>query len=100
MFRTGWQMDYPSIENFLTPIYATGASSNDGDYSNPAFDKLLAEAAAADRPRGVRTRSTRRPRPCSPRTWRPSRCGTTPRHDGLVEQGHRCQADRLRHGST
>ena len=46
MFRTGWQMDYPSIENFLTPIFATGSSSNDGDYSNPAFDKLLTEAAA------------------------------------------------------
>ena len=24
IFRTGWQMDYPSIENFLVPIYATG----------------------------------------------------------------------------
>jgi oligopeptide transport system substrate-binding protein len=47
MFRTGWQMDYPSIENFLAPIYGTGAGSNDGDYSNPAFDKLLTEAAAA-----------------------------------------------------
>ena len=47
MFRTGWQMDYPSIENFLAPIYKTGASSNDGDYSNPAFDKLLTDAAAA-----------------------------------------------------
>jgi oligopeptide transport system substrate-binding protein len=50
MFRTGWVMDYPSIENFLTPIYATGASSNDGDYSNPAFDKLLDEAAAQTDP--------------------------------------------------
>ena len=47
MFRTGWQMDYPSIENFLAPIFKTGASSNDGDYSNPAFDKKLEEAAAA-----------------------------------------------------
>jgi oligopeptide transport system substrate-binding protein len=47
MFRTGWQMDYPSIENFLTPIFKTGASSNDGLYSNAAFDKLLGEAAAA-----------------------------------------------------
>jgi oligopeptide transport system substrate-binding protein len=46
MFRTGWQMDYPSIENFLAPIYKTGASSNDGDYSNPEFDKLINEAAA------------------------------------------------------
>jgi len=47
MYRGGWQMDYPSIENFLTPIYATGASSNDGDYSNPQFDQLLKDAAAA-----------------------------------------------------
>lgn len=47
MFRTGWQMDYPSIENFLGPIYATGAGSNDGDYSSKAFDDKLKEAAAA-----------------------------------------------------
>lgn len=47
MFRTGWQMDYPSIENFLSPIFKTKSSSNDGDYSNPEFDKLLTEAAAA-----------------------------------------------------
>lgn len=47
IFRSGWQMDYPSIENFLTPIYATGASSNDAHYSNADFDKKLTEAAAA-----------------------------------------------------
>ena len=47
MFRTGWQMDYPSIENFLAPLYGTGAGSNDSRYSNPAFDKLMTEAAAA-----------------------------------------------------
>lgn len=47
LLRAGWQMDYPSIENFLTPIYATGAGSNDGDYSNPKFDALLKQAAAA-----------------------------------------------------
>ncbi|GAA0620854.1 ABC transporter substrate-binding protein [Sporichthya brevicatena] len=47
MFRTGWQMDYPSIENFLEPIYKTNASSNDGNYSNKEFDKLLNDAAAA-----------------------------------------------------
>lgn len=49
-YRGGWQMDYPSAENFLTPIYATGASSNDTDYSNPAFDAKLKEAAAAKTP--------------------------------------------------
>jgi ABC-type oligopeptide transport system substrate-binding subunit len=47
MYRGGWQMDYPSIENFLTPIYATGASSNDGDFSDAQFDQLLKDAAAA-----------------------------------------------------
>lgn len=45
MFRSGWIMDYPHIENFLTPLYRTNAASNDGDYSNPAFDKQLDEAA-------------------------------------------------------
>lgn len=40
-FRTGWQADYPGLYNFLGPIYATNAGSNDGDYSNPEFDELL-----------------------------------------------------------
>lgn len=47
ILRTGWQMDYPSAENFLAPLYATGAGSNDGDYSNLEFDAKLQEAAAA-----------------------------------------------------
>lgn len=47
LIRTGWQMDYPSIQNFLGPLYATGAGSNDGHYSNPTFDAKLKEAAAA-----------------------------------------------------
>ncbi len=47
MFRSGWIQDYPHIENFLTPNFGTGASSNDGDYSNPAFDAKLIEAAKA-----------------------------------------------------
>ncbi len=38
MFRTGWQMDYPNIENFLAPLYTTTAGSNDGAYSNEEFD--------------------------------------------------------------
>ncbi|MDR6907915.1 oligopeptide transport system substrate-binding protein [Agromyces sp. 3263] len=45
-FRTGWQADYPALFNFLGPIYATGAGSNDGDYSNPEFDALLKEGLA------------------------------------------------------
>lgn len=46
-FRTGWQADYPSQGNFLAPLYKTGGSSNDGDYTNPEFDKLLEEALTA-----------------------------------------------------
>jgi len=46
-FRTGWQADYPSMLNYLGPIYATGAGSNDGDYSNKQFDKLVSDASAA-----------------------------------------------------
>ena len=40
MFRSAWQMDYPSIENFLVPIYAKGADSNWSKYDNPEFTKL------------------------------------------------------------
>lgn len=50
IFRSGWQMDYPSIENFLTPIYAKGADSNWAKYNNPEFQKLLTEAAAQSTP--------------------------------------------------
>lgn len=46
-FRTGWQPDYPSIYNYLAPIFGTGAGSNDGDYSNKEFDALLAQASGA-----------------------------------------------------
>ncbi|MFB7630551.1 ABC transporter substrate-binding protein [Streptomyces sp. NPDC056149] len=46
-FRAGWQMDYPLIQNFLQPLYYTGASSNDGKFSNPEFDRLVNEANAA-----------------------------------------------------
>ncbi|MPS75731.1 MAG: ABC transporter substrate-binding protein, partial [Microbacterium sp.] len=41
--RSGWQADYPGLYNFLGPLYATNAGSNDGDYSNPEFDALIAE---------------------------------------------------------
>lgn len=45
--RSGWQADYPGLYNFLAPLYETGASSNDGDYSNPDFDALLKKGASA-----------------------------------------------------
>ncbi|KQV23798.1 MULTISPECIES: ABC transporter substrate-binding protein [unclassified Kitasatospora] len=47
IFRSGWVADYPSIENFLNPIFRTGAAVNGSGYSNPEVDALLAEADAA-----------------------------------------------------
>lgn len=46
-FRAGWQGDYPSMLNFLEPLYVTGAGSNDVDYSNPEFDQAVIRAEAA-----------------------------------------------------
>jgi oligopeptide transport system substrate-binding protein len=48
--RTGWQADYPSLYNFLGPIFGTGAGSNDADYSNKEFDAKLSEGLAAKTP--------------------------------------------------
>ncbi|GAA2379958.1 peptide ABC transporter substrate-binding protein [Catellatospora methionotrophica] len=44
MSRAGWQADYPHIENWLNPLLKTGASSNDGKFSDAAFDAKLKEA--------------------------------------------------------
>lgn len=46
LFRMGWVMDYPAMENYLGPLYTTRGSSNYYGYSNPEFDKLV---AAGDR---------------------------------------------------
>ncbi|MCH4209461.1 peptide ABC transporter substrate-binding protein [Bifidobacterium sp.] len=49
-FHDNWGPDYPSIENYLKPIYSTDAAntgSNFGDYRNPEFDTLLTQAAKA-----------------------------------------------------
>jgi len=46
-FRAGWQGDYPSMIEFLAPLFATGAGSNDVGYSSRHFDAALATAEAA-----------------------------------------------------
>jgi oligopeptide transport system substrate-binding protein len=46
-FRAGWQGDYPSLIEFLAPLFATGAGSNDVGYSSPQLDAALAAAEAA-----------------------------------------------------
>ncbi|WP_329050323.1 ABC transporter substrate-binding protein [Amycolatopsis sp. NBC_01488] len=47
IYRSAWVADYPSIENFLNPLFRTGAASNVGQYSNPKVDALLQQADAA-----------------------------------------------------
>lgn len=49
-FRTGWQADYPSLYNFLGPLFGTGAGSNDGKYSSKEFDDKLSEGLSATDP--------------------------------------------------
>jgi oligopeptide transport system substrate-binding protein len=45
MFRLGWAMDYPSMEDYLTPLYSTHGSSNYYGYKNQQFDKLVAQGS-------------------------------------------------------
>ncbi|WDZ85250.1 peptide ABC transporter substrate-binding protein [Micromonospora cathayae] len=47
-FRLGWGPDYPFLETYLSPLYSTGADSNNSTFSNPEFDALLAQGDAAD----------------------------------------------------
>jgi oligopeptide transport system substrate-binding protein len=47
LLRGAWAFDYPSIEDYLTPLYKTGGSSNDSQYSNQQFDQLLNQADQA-----------------------------------------------------
>ena len=51
-FRLGWGMDYPSMQNFLEPLYSTGAlppaGSNTAFYTNEEFDRLVQEGNEAE----------------------------------------------------
>ncbi|MEU3170288.1 ABC transporter substrate-binding protein [Streptosporangium sp. NPDC006930] len=50
MFRMGWAIDYPSAENYLTPIFSTVAiktGSNYAGWSNKEFDELLSKGDTA-----------------------------------------------------
>ena len=45
-FRAGWGPDYPIIETYLAPLYATGGSANSSVYSNTRFDDLIRQGDA------------------------------------------------------
>jgi peptide/nickel transport system substrate-binding protein/oligopeptide transport system substrate-binding protein len=45
-YRLGWIADYPSMDNFLYPLFHSSEKGNNnlGFYENPEVDKLLEEA--------------------------------------------------------
>ncbi|GAA2393763.1 ABC transporter substrate-binding protein [Catellatospora methionotrophica] len=47
VYRTAWVAGFPSVENFLNPLFRTSGASNVGQYANPQVDALLAQADAA-----------------------------------------------------
>ncbi len=48
LFDMGWIADYPNPQDFLDLLFHTGAQNNFGQYSNPAVDGLLDQAAVAE----------------------------------------------------
>ena len=46
-FRLGWGPDYPWLETYLAPLYATNGSSNNSKYSNTKFDDLVKQGDGA-----------------------------------------------------
>ena len=47
---TRWGADYPHANNQLDGLFTCGGGNNDSQYCNPAFDALLAQAAAEPDP--------------------------------------------------
>jgi len=46
-FLDGWVMDYPSMEDYLRPLYAVDGSAAWTGYSNPEFEALLKQGDEA-----------------------------------------------------
>jgi oligopeptide transport system substrate-binding protein len=46
-YRAAWQADYTDVEDWIGPLYVTGGSSNDGQFSNPQVDQLYKEGTSA-----------------------------------------------------
>lgn len=46
-YQSGWQPDYPNVENYLTLRFSSTGGYNEYDYRNSRLDKILAEGSAA-----------------------------------------------------
>ncbi len=44
--RSGWQCDYPTMDDFVTPLYQSESPMNYCNYNNPAVDQAIADARA------------------------------------------------------
>lgn len=53
MFEMGWIADYPHPQDFLDILFRTGQENNFAEYSNPALDALLDEAAITGDAAGI-----------------------------------------------
>ena len=67
---SGWGHDYPSIEDYLTPMFKSTGDANFAGYNNPALDKPCWPRATPSRTRRRRSSSTSRPRTSRSRTCR------------------------------
>ncbi|TDD59728.1 ABC transporter substrate-binding protein [Kribbella antibiotica] len=47
---SGWGHDYPSIEDYLTPMFKSNGDANFAHYANPALDAVLAKGDAEPDP--------------------------------------------------
>ena len=47
-YRLGWLMDFPSMVNYLKPIYFTGAPTNYSAYSSDEFESLVDKGSSAE----------------------------------------------------
>jgi len=43
-FRIGWGADYPTMDNFMYPLFHSQSADNWTGYNNPEVDRMLAEA--------------------------------------------------------
>ena len=50
IWSLSWVADYPGPNDFLGVLLGTGSTSNEGGWSNPAFDAAIADAGSAASP--------------------------------------------------
>ena len=63
-FRAGWQGDFPSMLEFLEPLFVTGAGADDVGYSDPAIRRR--DRRGRGRARACRSRLPRQRRTANP----------------------------------